>query len=207
LVGGILLTGGASRRMGFDKARLEVSGALNVVRLAGLLEAASRPAIEVGPGVSGLEAVREDPVGAGPLVAVCAGAAALRAHGYAGPAIVVACDLPLLGRGVLPWLAGWPGAGSVVPVVEGYPQPLCARWSASDLTAVAALVSGGERSMKALLGRPGVLLVDEKGWPHGVSARDFADVDTPEDAARLGLAAGSVPAAGSAMTADAAPDS
>ncbi len=173
--------------MGCDKALLDVGGGPMARRLAGLLGAIGHPVVEVGPGVSGLEAVREDPVGAGPLAAVVAGAAALRAHGHIGPAIVLACDLPLVGHRTLSWLARWPGVGSVVPVVETYPQPLCARWAAPDLMAAGDLVSAGKRSMKALLGRPGVVFVDEKGWPEGVSARDFADLDTPQDMARLGL--------------------
>lgn len=56
-VGGALLTGGASRRMGFDKALVEVDGLPNALRLARALAEVASPLVEVGPGYSGLEAV------------------------------------------------------------------------------------------------------------------------------------------------------
>ncbi len=69
---GILLTGGQSRRMGFDKASMLVGGVACAARVAAVMQAVVADAVEVGPGVSGLRAVREDPPGGGPLVAVCA---------------------------------------------------------------------------------------------------------------------------------------
>jgi hypothetical protein len=49
-VGGLLLTGGASRRMGSDKALLKVDGRRLVDRAAAVLGAVAAPVIEVGPG-------------------------------------------------------------------------------------------------------------------------------------------------------------
>lgn len=188
-VGGILLTGGLSQRMGSDKALLEVDGLPNAVRLAGVLRQVAAPVVEVGPGRSGLLAVTEEPAGSGPLVALSAGAALLERLGHAGPALVLACDLPFVDAEALEVLVAWPEGGSVVPVAGGQPQPLCARWSASDLRWAARLVEAGERSMKALLNRPGVEFVDEEQWPGREPAgRVFADVDTAEDLRRLGLA-------------------
>jgi molybdopterin-guanine dinucleotide biosynthesis protein A len=175
--------------MGFDKAALLVEGVPNAVRLAALLVEVAAPVVEVGPGRSGLPAVREEPPGSGPLAAVGAGVAWLGRAGYRGAALAVACDLPFLDAGALRALASWPGEGSAVPFAGGYPQPLCARWSARDLAAATQLVEAGERSMRALLARPGVVLVDEGRWPAGLSARVLADVDTPEDLRRLGLGA------------------
>ena len=74
---GVLLTGGASRRMGTDKARLVVNGETLAARSARVLTAVCDPVVEVGPGVSGLPAVLEEPPGAGPLVALLAGVGAL----------------------------------------------------------------------------------------------------------------------------------
>ena len=68
-IGGLLLTGGASRRMGTDKALIEVDGQRLVDRAAAVLGAVADPVIEVGPGWSELPAVREDPPGSGPLAA------------------------------------------------------------------------------------------------------------------------------------------
>jgi molybdopterin-guanine dinucleotide biosynthesis protein A len=186
-VGGLLLTGGRSRRMGFDKASISIDGVPSAQRTAETLRKVVFPIIEVGPDLSGLMAICEEPRGSGPLVAISAGFQALRRIGHDGPAIVLACDLPLVTDAALRMLAGWPGDCSVVPVVAGWPQPLCARWSAADLASVAGLVDAGERSMKALLARPGLVRLDEWSWPAEVTASAFADVDTPADLDRLGL--------------------
>jgi len=188
MVVGILLSGGSSRRMGIDKASMLVAGVPCGVRVASALQSVAIRSIEVGPGGSGLPSVWEQPPGRGPLAAVAAGAEALTGHAaLAHPALVVACDLPFLTDSVLATLASWPGSHSVVPVVEGQAQTLCARWSVTDLAAVAALVVSGRRAMSALLERPGVELVDEIRWPGGLDRRAFADVDTPDDLQRLGL--------------------
>lgn len=180
-VGGILLTGGLSRRMGFDKASLSVDGRSNAVRLGALLAEVASPVIEVGPGRSGLSAVTERPPGAGPLAGVCAGAAALVAGGFSGPVLVIACDMPFLGVSVLQALAQYPGGKSVVPLVKGYLQPLCARWSPGDVLLAGQLLATGDRSMKSLLHKATFVVFGASKWPAGVSEDDFADIDTPEE--------------------------
>lgn len=185
---GILLTGGASRRLSTDKASLLVHGERLADRQARLLREVCAPCVEVGPGASGLTAVREDPTGAGPLAAVAAGAAALRRQGHGGGALVVAVDLPLLTSAVLRFLADFPGGGSVVPFVAGRAQPLCARYSGGALDAAARLTSAGERSMGALLAAVDDLQwAGPRMWGSVAPPEAFADVDTPEDAERLGV--------------------
>ncbi len=187
---GIVLTGGRSRRMGVDKATLEVGGVPCAVHVASVLAAVVDLLVEVGPGHTGLVRAPEDRPGEGPLAALVDGARALSSLGHAGGALVVACDLPAVTPAALSMLASWPTAASVVPVVAGRPQTLCARWSADALVEAAALVTAGERSVSALiarLGPEGVVLLDEGAWPAGVDASAFADVDTPEDLARLRL--------------------
>ncbi|MGH8979592.1 MAG: molybdenum cofactor guanylyltransferase, partial [Acidimicrobiales bacterium] len=56
---GILLTGGASTRMGRDKSSLEVGGISLARRSAEVLATSTDVAIEVGPGHSGLPSVTE----------------------------------------------------------------------------------------------------------------------------------------------------
>jgi molybdenum cofactor guanylyltransferase len=173
--------------MGFDKASVLIDGVPCAVRVATVMRGVVTQAVEVGPGISGLPAVEERPPGSGPLVALCAGARALRASGHALPALVVACDLPLLTEAVLRALARSPGTHSVVPVVDGRLQPLCARWSATDLLAASDLVAAGQRSMHALCDRPGVQVLDEGPWSGTTDCRALSDVDTPADLERLGL--------------------
>lgn len=187
-VGGILLTGGASSRMGRDKAMLLIGGEPNARRLGALLSRVAHPVVEVGPAVSGLASVREDPPGSGPLVAVACGGRALRALGHAGAALVLACDLPFVDETLLVFLAEREGDVSVIPSVAGHPQPLCARWSAVDLAVAGALAAAGERALRSIPWDPATDRPDESAWSRVATARTFADVDTPADLARLGVA-------------------
>ena len=187
-VAALLLNGGSSRRMGRDKSQLVVDGSTLAVRTASLLLAVVETAIEVGPGVSGLESTLEDTPGEGPLAGVVAGCRALRKMGHEGGALVVACDLPFLGTALLRYLAEWTPSVSVVPVVRGIPQPLCARWGPRDLDSAAEYFDRGERSLRYLTSQRGVVLLDEPQWCEVASEREFSDVDSPDDLSRMGLA-------------------
>lgn len=185
---GMVLTGGSSRRMGTDKATLDVGGVPLARRAAEALFAATSLAVEVGPGTTGLPSVTEVPPGSGPLAAVVAGWTELvRRTGEKEPAVVLACDLPAVTPGLVAWLAGRPGDASVVPVVDGVPQPLCARWAVADLERAGAQLAAGERSLQRVFG-PGTEFVPEDDVARAVGARLTQDVDTPEDLARLALA-------------------
>lgn len=186
-VGAILLTGGASRRMGRDKSLLIVDGVTLARRTAGLLERVVATAIEVGPGHSGLVATRENPAGEGPLAAIAAGRELLREMGSSGAALVVAVDLPFLDEPLVRFLTDYDAPGSVLPIVEGRSQPLCARWAPEDLDAAADLLARGVRSLRHLELAPDVTLVAEASWGAVVNAAAFFDVDSPEDLERFGL--------------------
>lgn len=186
-VAGILLTGGQSRRMGTDKASLLIEGTPAASRVLAVLRRVAPRVIEVGPGVTDAPAVLEDPPGEGPLVAVAAGSRSLRQAGIRAPALVVACDLPLIDERVLWMLARSPGRNSVVPTAHGRPQPLCARWSERDLASAERLVHSGARSMRRLMERPGITFLSEETWPMGMDPRVLVDADSPEDLDRLGL--------------------
>ena len=182
---GLLLTGGASSRMGRDKATLPVGAETLARRTARLLGQVAQPALEIGPGVSGLPAALEQAPGSGPLAAVAQGGRVLADRGWSGPVIVVATDLPNLTRGLLDWLAGHPSESSVVPVDRGRVQPLCARYTMADLATAARLVAAGQRSMNALVDTIHPLRVGEDAWagPAGDPGA-LADVDTPDELAR-----------------------
>jgi molybdopterin-guanine dinucleotide biosynthesis protein A len=184
---GILLTGGRSRRMGVDKATLVVDGETLAVRMGRRLAAVCAPNLELGDGASGLEHVREAPPGAGPLAALAAGGATLRARGFTGPALVVGVDLPAVGEPLLRWLRDWSGAVTVVPRVDGHLQPVCARYGADALLAAESLVTVGVRALHELFDVVDHDVVEERDWRAVASPESFLDLDTPDDAARLGV--------------------
>jgi molybdopterin-guanine dinucleotide biosynthesis protein A len=182
---GVVLTGGSSRRLGFDKATVLAGGETLAVRAARVLGSVCSPIVEVGPGHSGVRAVREQPPGSGPLAALVAGADALAADAV----VLLGCDLVRVEGPVLALLAGWEGSASVVPVVRGEPQLVCARYGADALAAARRLLARGERSLRALLEAVGVDLVPEAQWRTVADTDAFDDLDTPDDLARLGLRA------------------
>jgi len=174
--------------MGTDKSRIPVDGVPSAVRIARLLAQVVGPVIEVGPGCSGLPAVLEADRYQGPLAAVAAGSDELRRRGHHGPALVLACDLPRVGLRLLRYLAAWPGAGSVVPVVEGRDQYLCARFGTAALDAAPGLVAVGARKVRVALDAGPVARPGPDEWARVAGAAEFIDVDEPADLIRAGLA-------------------
>jgi molybdenum cofactor guanylyltransferase len=188
-IAGIVLTGGASKRMGVDKTMISIDGEPCIARIERALCTVASPCLEVGPGKTSFPSVVESAPGNGPLMAIAAGYQALCALGHDGPALVVAGDLPLLTDHVLRWLATRPGNGSVVPVVDGWRQPLLARWSPWDLRATVLAVGHGERSLCGFPGNAETMLATEAMWSTVATAEVFFDIDTPDDLRRLGLIA------------------
>jgi molybdenum cofactor guanylyltransferase len=184
---GILLTGGRSRRLGIDKASLVVGGETLAVRAGRRLAAVCSPVVEAGDGLSGLPSVREQPPGSGPLAALAAAGRALRERGHHGPALLLAVDLPAVDEALLGWLRDRPGEPTAVPRVDGRLQMVCARYAGEALVAADSLVIGGVRSLHELLDVVEFDVVDQPEWRAIAAADTFADVDTAEDAERLGI--------------------
>ena len=188
-VAALLLTGGASRRLGTDKAEVVVDGEQLATRTARLLAQVAHPVLEVGPGYTSLPRVDDGGDRPGPLAAVAAGAAALvRTPGVAAgtPTLVVAVDMPGLTAALLDALAQHPSACTVVPVdAGGHLQVLCARYSADALGSAHILVAQGRRAMAALRDGTPYVTFGPDAWEPLAGADAFADVDTPDDLARL----------------------
>jgi len=185
--GGLLLTGGASRRFGSPKAELTIDGERLADRGARLLLDVCDVVVEVGPGYSSLPAVREEPAGSGPLAALAAGGDALAVRAAATRFLVLAVDLPFAERALLEHLRDHAAVGAVVPRVDGMAQPLCARYGADAVATAHMLLAGGARSMQALLDAVPVTWLDDEALRGVASVDALADVDTPEDACQRGL--------------------
>jgi molybdenum cofactor guanylyltransferase len=182
-----VLAGGASRRMGRDKATLAVGG----VELASLvLAAAARvadPVVLVAP--DGHPARRlagpavADP-GQGPLAALAAALGALEAEHV----LVLAADHPGLRVELLAHLVALSEGAEAVACRRGPRlEPLVAVYRrVPALAAARARLAGpaGGRSLQGLLGDLRTLVVEEPAWrrvdPDG---RSFVDLDDPADLA------------------------
>jgi len=135
LVYGLLLSGGASRRMSRDKAHLEYRGEPQLLRAWRLLGAVTEKAF-----VSAREDQRDDPLRAAlPIIAdsydSIGPAAGILSAQDAHPGVawlVLACDLPLLDSGTLQRLLAErdPDADATAFTSrhDGLPEPLCAIW-------------------------------------------------------------------------------
>lgn len=151
---GFILAGGASRRMGEDKATLRLGGRTFVERIAGALSQMTAAIRLVGARDEGLRGgfpVVEDVYREwGALGGLHAALSACRAPWAA----VVACDLPFVtGELFLRLSSLRENFDAVVPVQpDGRPQPLCALYR-RDVCAerAARLIAAGERRPRQLL--------------------------------------------------------
>jgi molybdopterin-guanine dinucleotide biosynthesis protein A len=132
-----IIAGGASRRMGREKALLQVEGELLVARTAGTLRPhfadviviTARPEVAAAAGAT---AVADLFHGKGPL----AGIHAALKH-FQQPIFCVACDMPYLNAGLIRFLcAQLEDEDAVVPRVAGRLQPLHATYSPRALPAI-----------------------------------------------------------------------
>lgn len=183
---GAVLCGGASSRMGADKAFVEVGDRSLVVRVAGALQAAGADEVLcIGGDIErlrslGLEAHADDQPGEGPLGAI---ATALR-RSRNDVTVVLACDLihpsPAAIATVVEALTGVPSerdtAPSVaVPVVGGRAQWLHAAWRADALELLERAFADGVRAIHRAAAGLSVLEVP------GIAVEAVVDADTPGD--------------------------
>jgi len=171
--GAIILTGGASRRMGADKAALDWDGQRAVDRVAALASAAGAVRVLTAGRDLGLEHVDDPAPGAGPVGGVLAGARALAAHGLTR-ALVLAVDAPTVTvEDLAPLLAAAePGA-----FYDGLPVPM-----ALTLAALPAEAEAGW-PLRRLVERAGLVAL---ACDEAIRTR-LRGANTPEEQAALSL--------------------
>lgn len=155
----VILAGGASRRMGRDKATLPYDGTTLVERMVEILRPRCATIFVIAaPGqplpALDAEVLRDEVRGVGPLLATARG---LRAAAVAGLelAFVSAVDMPLLSVDLLDELTG-PAVRLRADVVlpwDGRDHYLAGVYRTSLAQKAAELVAAGERSMRSLVER------------------------------------------------------
>lgn len=178
---GIVLAGGASRRMGRDKATLVVRGQTLVERVVSTVGTRCAPVFVIaapGQALPDLPAqvLRDEVRGLGPLLATARG---LRAAADAGGtwAFVCAVDMPHLDAGIIDELTE-AAASSVADVVlpwDGRDHYLAGLYRTALAARADELVAAGERSMRALVDAADTqrIVMEQR--------RELTNVNTPQD--------------------------
>ena len=179
---GAVLCGGASRRMGRDKALVSVDGRALALRVADALRAAgAEPVLGVGGDLDalaalGLAGVPDEEPGAGPLTGILTALA----QGAAPLTFVAACDLvtPSAEAVTATVTALGPDEDVAVPLVDGRRQWMHAAWRAGAAAPLAAAFAAGERAVHAAVAAAGLRVADVS-----LPASAVADADSPADLA------------------------
>src|SRR5437667_4147083 len=146
-VGGIVLCGGQSKRMGQPKAWLPFAGEVMLPRVVRLLSEAVRPIVvvaapeqDVPPLAAEVPIVRDEEKGRGPLQGLAAGLAALQ--GQVDAAYLSSCDVPFVRPAFVRRLIALLGENAVcVPRVGDYHHPLAAIYRLDVTQAVNRLLA------------------------------------------------------------------
>jgi molybdenum cofactor guanylyltransferase len=188
---GVVLAGGASRRMGaVDKRSVLVDGRPLLVAAVEALASVCDEVLVVTAGepppvtASGARVVFDRRADAGPLAGIEAGLL-----GAAHPRVLVlAGDHPAAAPGVLAELLARLAADdhldAVVLGTDDGPQPLVGAYRRSAAAAVTRVLDTGQRRARALLDALAVEVVEVAAWTDLDPAKETAvDLDTPEDLA------------------------
>lgn len=179
---GLVLSGGASARMGEDKALLDIGGEPQLQATLRRLSKHVRPCFvslradqRNEPLRSGMGQIVDDIDGIGPAAGLLA---ARRA--YPGAAwLVVACDLPLLDHAALETLIrardGRRAAIGYRSSQDDLPEPLCAIWEPAALDRLAQQVAAGRNGLRDVLRQVDTLLLATP------SADVLDNANTPEE--------------------------
>ena len=187
-----ILAGGKSTRMGRDKSFLPIRGVPVISLVAGVLQEYFSEVFVISN-----EAARFEPLGLRVVADVLPGNDSLGgvhtavSATPAGHVFVTACDMPFLQPALLAGLAaraeGW---DVIIPIHRGYPEPLCAVYSAACEVSIRGRIERKELKIINFFDEVRVLRIEEDEWrrwdPGGLS---FRNINTPaeyEDAVNLG---------------------
>jgi molybdenum cofactor guanylyltransferase len=173
-VGGIILCGGMSSRMGQPKAWLPFGGEWMLARVVRIVREAVDPVVvvaapdqQVPPLPAEVEIVRDEVQGRGPLQGLAAGLAALRDKVDA--VFTSSCDVPFLKPAFIRRMIGLLEDNPIaVPRVEGVLHPLAAVYRVAVLPRIIALLESNQLRAAALFDAVPTRIVE---------AAELADID------------------------------
>ncbi len=181
-IGGVILCGGRSSRMGRAKAWLPLGDERLLQRVVRILASVVDPVVaavgqELPPLPEGVEIVRDHHDARGPLAGLAAGLAAL--DGRAEAVYVSSCDVPFLNADFIRTAIGQLGTHAIaVPRIGGYSHPLAGVYRLSVRPTVEAMLAGGRLRLRDLF--------DEvpTGWIEAEAFHDLEsliNINTPDE--------------------------
>jgi len=177
---GFVLAGGASSRMGRNKALLKSGNRTMIEIVVSAVREAAGSVTVIGPpeiySPLGFPVFPDLKAGAGPL----AGIETALTRTEAAWNLIVACDMPrvtpLLLRRILDAAEANPGAGCILPEsAQGCVEPLCAAYHKSMLPSISLALATGVRKVTAALPLESITylsLTDDSA---------FQNINTPDD--------------------------
>jgi molybdopterin-guanine dinucleotide biosynthesis protein A len=187
---GFVLAGGASRRMGCDKARLPFGPESLVDRQVRLLSALCRSVAIIGPrdrfDGTRIQVYEDEISGKGPLGGIHAGLRKARTEF----SLFLGCDMPLMEERFLRYLFEQALASraltTLAPPWAAGRYPLCAVLRRGALARVGSCLESGQYQVGRFFSRSPRRTISKPEFAHaGFSTRIFSNLNTPEEYERM----------------------
>jgi molybdopterin-guanine dinucleotide biosynthesis protein A len=189
-VSGFVLAGGASRRMGVDKAGLPFGSERMVDRQIRLLRAVCRSVSIIGPpdrfARAGIQVYEDEIPGKGPLGGIHTGLRRARTEF----SLFLSCDMPMMETRFLRYLCEQ-ALASRAPVTVPPPwtkgrYPLCAVLRRGALASVRSCLASGQNQVGRFFSRSHRRTLSKPEFARaGFSPRIFCNLNTPEEYERV----------------------
>ena len=185
-VSGFVLAGGASRRMGFDKARLPLGAESMVDRQIRLLRAICRSVSIIGPPDrfpdAGIQVYEDEIPGQGPLGGIHTGLRRARTEF----SLFLSCDMPLMDARFLRYLCEQAlvsrASATVPPPWAKGVYPLCAVLRRRVLATVRSSLALGQNQVGRFFKKVQRRTISKAEFARaGFSPRIFYNANTPEE--------------------------
>ena len=186
-IAGWIIAGGASRRMGKDKAALEIGG-------CSMIDLAARTLPSISEGRISIAGDRREfapdlpafPDMGAPGMGPISGLTTALANGNSEWIAVISCDMPFVTGEVFAILASHalPKDDAVVPIQhDGRPQPLCALYRRKPvLSKVRQLIETDDRSLRNLLSYLAIHYIPDSAFSVLPNAENlFFNINSPAD--------------------------
>jgi molybdopterin-guanine dinucleotide biosynthesis protein A len=189
-VSGFVLAGGASRRMGVDKARLPLGSERMVDRQIRLLRAICRSVSIIGPpdkfADTGVQVYDDEIPGKGPLGGIHTGLRRARTEF----SLFLSCDMPLMEERFLRYLCEQAlasrASATVPPPWRKGRYPLCAVLRRCALSRVRSCLASGQNQVGRFFSSSQRRTITKAEFARaGFSPRIFCNLNTPEEYERM----------------------